>query len=428
MKQHTKNQHAGRRLLAAVIAALLALSLSGCSFFGPKEKQTEWIVDGKYKPLYPAENTTKKLIGCLETGDVEQIYTAFSPAAKEQQEDLREKIKELSDFVQNEVVSWEHDIGGNLPSTSVHDGNVKRSRDWFIKFQTRDGEYGGLAIDVVNDDYDSQNIGFYTLAVYPEDLSLLCGNGYYDTLDSDYDEDRAGIFFFQREKEYDTLFMERLLELVKEKDSGGICDLFSQYAKENTDNLSEMAETFLNFMDRPFLSSEFYGCVSEQVLLPDTEEKIMKRHAMYVLETSDRNYVLHLRDLLQPGEDKKSLGLYSIAINAEEHAVDYKNLGWHESGIFVKQLTLDTSLEGIQDSIATVVLSTSIEAEVTSDSKDVVPKQLDALTWKVTIPIEGWEPYTFTATAGEESVEQHISVDIDDGEERVIIFDKYELD
>ena len=412
MKQVKGVRCMGVRLMAAVLSALPLFSLSGCFFFTSGDEETG--------------NIRENMVGYLESGDVERFYQNLSPAAEEQQEDLMERIKEVSEFVQNEVVSWEQDVD-NLPSTSVQDGMVKRSYSWSIKFQTSDGEYGGLIIDVANDDYDPQNVGIYSLAVYPDDLGLLCGVGHYDTLDRGYDDDRAGIFLFFREEQPDEPVVDRLLALAEMKDSGGVCDLFSQYAKDNTDDLPEMAENVLAFLDRPFLSCQFFGCVSEQVYLPGIEEKVIKRHAMYVLETDERNYLLHLRDLLRSGEDGENLGLYSIAICAEEHAREYKNLGWLEPGIFVKELTMDTELEGIQNSVATLVLSTSIEAEVTSDSKTVIPKQVDALTWTATIPTDERESCIFTATAGDESVEQYISTTIRDGEELVIIYDKYEL-
>ena len=106
MKQHTKKPYAGRRLLAAAMAALLALSLSGCFFFGQKEERTEWIVDGEYKPFLSAEQTAGKLMEYIKAGDTDSIYEVFSPTAKETSSNLREKIEELIEFVNGEMVSW----------------------------------------------------------------------------------------------------------------------------------------------------------------------------------------------------------------------------------------------------------------------------------------------------------------------------------
>ncbi len=146
-------------------------------------------------------------------------------------------------------------------------------------------------------------------------------------------------------------------------------------------------------------------------------------HASYVLETDGKTYVLHLRDLLDP-ESRESQGLYSVTFHAEEHSIDYKNLGWQTPGVFVRQLTVDAELEGIENGFATVTLTTSVEAEVTCDRDTVTPKQLDALTWEVTIPME-WEYYTFTAATETESVEQPVTVNSDG---KVLLYSKYELD
>ena len=51
MKQDTKAKRVAAQLMAAALSVLLLFSLSGCSFFGPKEERTEWIVDGEYTYL-----------------------------------------------------------------------------------------------------------------------------------------------------------------------------------------------------------------------------------------------------------------------------------------------------------------------------------------------------------------------------------------
>ena len=97
MYPSAKPRRAAARLTAAALSLLLLLFLSGCSLFSG-EKSTEWLVKGQYKPLYPAQYTTDKLMGCLRDGDLEQLYQVFSPAAKNQQRDFQERLEELEDF------------------------------------------------------------------------------------------------------------------------------------------------------------------------------------------------------------------------------------------------------------------------------------------------------------------------------------------
>lgn len=236
-------------------------------------------------------------------------------------------------------------------------------------------------------------------------------------------EERAGIFLSYREETPDDADMEQLMELAAAGDGNGIFQLFSPYAQEHAEDLPGQIETLMTVLDRPILSQELYGCVTERDYLPGRTEPVVKRHTMYVLETDGKTYVLHLRDLLDP-ESRESQGLYSVTFHAEEHSIDYKNLGWQTPGVFVRQLTVDAELEGIENGFATVTLTTSVEAEVTCDRDTVTPKQLDALTWEVTIPME-WEYYTFTAATETESVEQPVTVNSDG---KVLLYSKYELD
>ena len=101
MYPSAKPRRAAVRLTAAALSLLLLLFLSGCSLFSG-EKSTEWLVKGQYKPLYPAQYTTDKLMGCLRDGDLEQLYQVFSPAAKNQQRDFQERLEDLLRRLQRE--------------------------------------------------------------------------------------------------------------------------------------------------------------------------------------------------------------------------------------------------------------------------------------------------------------------------------------
>ena len=90
MKQDTKIRRVAARLMAVALSVLLLFSLSGCSFFGPKEERTEWIVDGEYAYL-GEEETVEKLMEYIQAGDADSIYQVFSQTAKDNSNNLREK-------------------------------------------------------------------------------------------------------------------------------------------------------------------------------------------------------------------------------------------------------------------------------------------------------------------------------------------------
>ena len=102
-------------------------------------------------------------------------------------------------------------------------------------------------------------------------------------------------------------------------------------------------------------------------------------------------------------ETGENLGLYSIAIRTDAYRGykgNYKILGWFEPGVFIYQLNISGKME--QED--TVLLTTTIEADVACDVDSVVLRQIDALTWEATLPPDGPDSYLFTAEAGVEHV------------------------
>ena len=396
MKQDTKIRRVAARLMAAALSVLLLFSLSGCSFFGPKEERTEWIVDGEYDPL-GEEQTAAKLMGYIQAGDVDSIYQAFSQTAKDNSNNLREKIEELVEFINGNMVSWEFDMGEPYQKTMQY-GKIMKNRIICYYLQTEDMRYACMIRDVMQDDFNTQNVGFHSIVLCPDGLE-----SYWNRM-SDFDSGGPGIYIAYQGTTCDESTMENLLELTNEKNRDGLYDLFSVYAKENAPDLHRQIETLMTFLEKPFGSWEFYDCTTEWVYLPGTDDRLLRRTNMFLIHTDNENYTLEIRDLLNESEDGENLGIYSIAVHSEQYSGDYRNLGWLTPGIFVYQLSITpgtTQMEGG----GTVRFTTSIEAVVTCTTiKDIELKQLDAFTWEAILPPDNPSICKFTATAGDEEV------------------------
>ena len=395
MKQHAKKPYAGRRLLVAAMAALLALSLSGCFFFGGSDwSSTDLLKDGEYD-FIEAQDTVTWLMEHAKAGDVDGIYQVFSPKAKESSGNLREKIEELIEFVNDKMISYECHTGGPA-YTKSRNGKMLMQREIEFFIQTEETRYHCYLDDVIFDSFAPTNLGFNSVVVVPENLYGLCSYG-------NFSDDGLGVFLSYQGKSHDESTLENLLDLAGRKDSDGIYDLFSEYGEENTPDLPEQVKALIDFFDKPVHSWEFDDCATEWVQLPGTEEKLLRRMTVFLLHTDKETYTLQIRDLLDGSEEGDNLGIYSIAISTDQFYGNNKELGWLIPGIAIYQLTMDASTMNLNGG-GTVRFTTSIEAMVTCDEKNVVLQQIDALTWEATLSPENTGANKFIATVGKEKV------------------------
>ena len=121
---------------------------------------------------------------------------------------------------------------------------------------------------------------------------------------------------------------------------------------------------------------------------------------MFKLNTKDIIYRCNVRDITK--ENGENLGIYSIAMYPEELYSEYSRLGYDETGIFHKKLTIKHDKD-ILDGGGIVTLTTSLEATVTCDRKYIELTQKDAYTWQAVIPNQ-LSVFDFTATTKDESV------------------------
>ena len=367
----------------------------------------ELLVDGRYN--YQSEKKTmEKLMEYVQAGDADTIYQVFSQTARERSDNLREKIEEFITFVNEEMVSWEYCTGDELFSGHSREEGVRKERTMEFFIYTDRTRYLCRISDVPTDDFDTNNEGFSSITVIPvgwhDDENGLYDIKMFVCAYGNLEEDGMGLFLSYPGETCEEGTLERLLDLAANQDSGGIYDLYSDYAKETVPDLPEQAEALVEFLQRPIRSWEFYdcaySCVTEWVQLPGTEAPLLRRLTMFTLHTDEETYTLLIRDLLDGSETGENLGLYSVAIYTDAYSGNCKTKGWFNPGVFIYQLTISGKME--QED--TVLLTTTIEADVACDVDSVVLRQIDALTWEATLPPDGPERYTFTAEVGVEHV------------------------
>ena len=372
-----------------IIATIFFLILSLFSSCVPGSD--ELLVDGRYN--YQSEKKTmEKLMEYVQAGDADTIYQVFSQTARERSDNLPEKIEEFITFVNEEMVSWEYraPAGG---SSSSDEGGIRMDRSTEFYIYTDKAQYLCKISDVPMDDFDTNNEGFSSISIAPVG-SRVCMYG-------NLEEDGMGLFLSYLGETREEGTLERLLDLAANQDSGGIYDLYSDYAKETVPDLPEQAEALMEFLQRPIRSWEFANyCTTEWVRLPGTEDPLLRRLTMFTLHTDEETYTLLIRDLLDGSEAGENLGLYSVAIYTDAYSGNCKTKGWFNPGVFIYQLTIS----GRMKQEDTVLLTTTIEADVACDVDNVVLRQIDALTWEATLPPDGPDSYLFTAEAGVEHV------------------------
>ena len=372
-----------------IIATIFFLILSLFSSCVPGSD--ELLVDGRYN--YQSEKKTmEKLMEYVQAGDADTIYQVFSQTARERSDNLPEKIEEFITFVNEEMVSWEYraPAGG---SSSSDEGGIRMDRSTEFYIYTDKAQYLCKISDVPMDDFDTNNEGFSSISIAPVG-SRVCMYG-------NLEEDGMGLFLSYLGETREEGTLERLLDLAANQDSGGIYDLYSDYAKETVPDLPEQAEALMEFLQRPIRSWEFANyCTTEWVRLPGTEDPLLRRLTMFTLHTDEETYTLLIRDLLDGSEAGENLGLYSVAIYTDAYSGNCKTKGWFNPGVFIYQLTIS----GRMKQEDTALLTTTIEADVACDVDNVVLRQIDALTWEATLPPDGPDSYLFTAEAGVEHV------------------------
>lgn len=383
------------KLIIMIISAIIAFFSWVISPFVPE--RTDFVVDGKYVGFSSPNKLMDNFLLLTEGEDADGIYTIFSPKAKNESENLQEKIPELIQFFNEKMTSWDTD-GGYGESSSVGGTSVFQDYPDFLLY-TEDTTYSCKMNITKIDTGNSDNEGFYSITIFPDDMNKYC---------SGFGDDKGGIYiFYPPDEEYQEDIMEQIVSLAKVKNSSDIYDLFTQTAKDNTENLNGEVLDLINFFNENITSWEFNTYLTEKGTL--SGQSVIKRELLFLIHTQEETYHCNIRDIIEDKEDGKNLGIYSIAIYPEDMYFEYSTLGYDEPGIFRKSLTIKPSNDDV-DGGGIITLTTSQEATVTCDRPYVKLTQKDPYTWEAYL-LNGTYAADFTATSKEESATCRVTVD-----------------
>lgn len=215
----------------AVLMMLLCLLLCGCQVLFPAE-HTELVVDGEYKPFNVPRMTMEKLMELVEAENVDYIYEVFSPAVRENTENLYEQIQEFIRFVEENVTAWDFSTG--LGDVQRKDGVTTSTRISLFTFDTSSGTYQCDIDEVIKNTVQPNLVGFSGITVFPEELSWEYAP-----------KEPSGIYIVYRveDKPQNALTepssLKILLELAVKEDTDGIDQLFSVTAKRHSKELQK---------------------------------------------------------------------------------------------------------------------------------------------------------------------------------------------
>ncbi|MCI7657667.1 DUF5104 domain-containing protein [Anaerotignum sp.] len=158
------------KLIVMIISAIIAFFSWIISPFVPE--RTEFVVDGKYVGFSSPNQLMDNFLLLTDAEDMDGIYAIFSPKAKKEAENLQEKIPELIEFFNDNVTSWETD-GGYGESSSI--GGISVFRDQHQYLLHTDDTIFSCDIDLTKiDTGDSDNEGFYSILIYPDEMYQYC--------------------------------------------------------------------------------------------------------------------------------------------------------------------------------------------------------------------------------------------------------------
>ena len=157
-----------KRLLGIFFPMLLCVLLCGCQALFPGE-HTELIENGEYRPFEDPKKNIEKLMELVEAEDADYIYDVFSPAIRENTEDLYGQIQEFIRFSKESVKEWDYvKWNGSITRDS---GAVRAPRISRNHLNASSGIYRCEIKEVLNDTAHENAMGFSYILIFPEELS-----------------------------------------------------------------------------------------------------------------------------------------------------------------------------------------------------------------------------------------------------------------
>jgi len=291
-----------------IFSLFLCMSLCGCQRgmigFAPPE-HSEFVVDGEYKPFNVPRKTMDKLMELAKAGDIDSIYEVFSQTVKEDNDSLYTEVKELVHFLSENAVSW--DFTGSYSIGDSHHGIHTETRSATYSVQTNDGVYTCCIRDVPNNSEDKNVVGFSSISIYPIGLDIEYGRS-----------GRFGSLVVYRVGQDTENFliapspMEKLVELIDQKDTDSILKVFSPVVRDTTNGLQEKISELINFMGDQVISWEPYTWMQNEQYINGVKANL--REMFFYLHTDSGLYRCDIRDIPEDTSQGVSAGIYSISI------------------------------------------------------------------------------------------------------------------
>ena len=292
-----------KRLLGIFFPMVLCVLLCGCQALFPGE-HTELIKDGKYKPFEDPKKNIEKLMELVEAEDADYIYDVFSPAIRENTEDLYGQIQEFIRFSKESVKEWDYvKWNGSITRDS---GAVRAPRISRNHLNASSGIYRCEIKEVLNDTAHEDAMGFSYILIFPEELSAEYAP-----------EEPSGFYVVYRAEDWppnvtiDPNPMETLMQLTTEGNADSIYEMFSLTAKRNDGKLQEKTTELLSFLSEQVSSWEAYTWT--QNIEDFNQSAATTREMLFYLHTDNGLYRCDIREVLE-STNQADVGVTSISI------------------------------------------------------------------------------------------------------------------
>ena len=303
------------RILSVVLAlTFLTLCLTSCTghqmsqiqgFLNSFSEHTDLVEDGEYKPFNVPRMTMEKLMEYVEDENIDIICEAFSPAVKEETDDLYEKIREFMRFCENTVTSWEC-TGGSQPGERIN-GVVLVTQTIFNDFFADSGTYRCDFGDVTRSTEQPETVGISSIMLYPEELRPEYAP-----------EEPSGIYIVYRVEDIPEDIsiglssLETLMELAKEGNADNIYQAFSRTAQGTVYGLEDTSAELMDFLNEQVTFWEPFAWTQNIETIDGA--KVRTREMFFYLHTDNGLYRCDIREVLDRTDQENDTGFFSISI------------------------------------------------------------------------------------------------------------------
>lgn len=292
-----------KKLLGIFFPMVLCVLLCGCQALFPGE-HTELIKDGKYKPFEDPKKNIEKLMELVEAEDADYIYDVFSPAIRENTEDLYGQIQEFIRFSKESVKEWNY-VKWN-GSITRDNGAVRAPRISRNHLNASSGIYRCEIKEVLNDTAHEDAMGFSYILIFPEELSAEYAP-----------KEPSSIYIVYRvgdqpsDCSIEPTALETLMELSQAGNKDGIYEMFSLTAKRNVEELQEKAAEMSSFFGEQVVSWEPYTWT--QNVEDFNHSTATTREMFFYLHIDEGLYRCDIREVLE-STNQADVGISSISI------------------------------------------------------------------------------------------------------------------